>query len=453
MSRMFIDTPYLVFENQEAQRDAPLEARPDELATLRELAQRYAEVAAEPVNAERARMWAALNDLEPVRPLLWLNEVCWNEMNVDDELTLRTTGEVCQRIESELRKTLYQWKHLQGDMVVAGTFFAPCILENSGFGVEVEADVLETEADRQVASRRFHNLFATDEGLERIRPPRIVLDRGRTDAFRAFYAHVFEGILPVKTRGCTGFWFAPWDDIVSWMGAEEVLSGLLERPEFMHALIGRLVDAYLAGLEQFRAQGLIAQNDLNVRIGSGGYGYTRRAAVSGVAAPAGAGVGTPATLAPWGAATAQIFGSVSPDMHEEFALAYERRWLEKWDLAYYGCCEPLHGKLALLSSIPNLRKISVSPWADVAASAEAMRGRYVISLKPSPAILAERSFDPEAVRKELRTKLAAARGCNVEIILKDISTVRHEPRRLWEWVRVATEVVGAMEQGNSREDA
>jgi hypothetical protein len=434
MSRMFIDTPYLVFENQETQDDAPLEAAPDELATLRALAQEYAEIASDPVNVERKRLWAGLNDLVPTRPLLWMNEVCWNEMDVGDELTLRTRSEVCQRIESELRKVLYQWRHMQGDMVVEGTFFAPCILTNSGFGVQVEADVLETEADRQIASRRFHNQFASDETLERIRAPRIELNRARTAEFRAFYQRVFEGLLPVETRGCTGFWFAPWDDIVSWMGAESVLTALLERPDFMHALVGRLVDSYLAGLERFRELGLVAANDVNVRVGSGGYGYTDQARSGSSGA---------ATLAPWGAATAQIFGSVSAQMHEEFGLAYERRWLERWDLAYYGCCEPLHNKLEILASIPNLRKVSVSPWADVAASAEAMRGKYVMSLKPSPAVLAGKDFDPEAVRVELRTKLAAARGCNVEIILKDISTVRHEPRRLWEWVRVASEVIAS----------
>jgi len=431
MSRLFIDTPYLVFQNQETQNDAPLEMAPDELATLRALAQDYAEIAAEKVNAERKRLWASLNDLEPTRPLLWMNEVCWNEMDVDGELRLRTRNEVCQRIESELRKTLYQWRHMQGDMVVEGTFFSPSILRNDGVGVKVEADVLETEADRQIASRRFHNQFARDEGLERIHPPHVELDRARTEAFRAFYARVFEGILPVATRGCTGFWFAPWDDLVFFMGAENVLTALLERPDFMHALVGRLVEAYLVGLERFRELGLIAPNHLNVRVGSGGYGYTRQAP-------------SDAALGPWGAATAQIFGSVSPEMHQEFGLAYERRWLAKWDLAYYGCCEPLHDKLAILSSIPNLRKVSVSPWADVAASAEAMRGRYVMSLKPSPQVLAGPEFDPEAVRRELRGKLSAARGCNVEIILKDISTVRHEPRRLWEWVRVANEVITSL---------
>lgn len=436
MSRLFIDTPYLVFDNHETQNDASLEAPAEDIAILRGLASRYAEIAADPVNGERERMWRRLNDLQEVRPLIWLNEVCWNEMNVNEELTLRTENPVCRRIETELRRTIYQWTHMQGDMVVSQVFYSPFILRNSGFGIQVKADVLETEEEREIASRHFHNQLQTDEDLEKIRDPVVSVDRARTGEFRRFYSRVFEGILPVETRGCTGFWYAPWDEIVFWMGAGNVLEALLVRPEFMHKLIARVCQAFLRGLDQFQDLGLISRNDTNVRIGSGAYGYTGDLPRGGE---------RPSTTAElWGSSTAQIFGSVSPEVHEEFGIAYERRWLERFGLAYYGCCEPLHNKLERLAAIPNLRKISISPWANVAAAAELMRGKYVISLKPSPSCLAESSFEVEAVRRELRAKLEAARGCNVEIVLKDISTVRHEPQRLWRWTEVATELVRSL---------
>ena len=129
-------------------------------------------------------------------------------------------------------------------------------------------------------------------------------------------------------------------------------------------------------------------------------------------------------------------------MHEEFALQYERRWLERFGLSYYGCCEPLHEKIDLLRSIPNLRKVSVSPWADIERAAEALSGNYVLSLKPNPSILAKDRFRPEEARNELKQKLQTAElyGCRVEIVLKDISTVRHEPSRLSEWSKIASDL-------------
>ncbi len=434
MSRLFIDTPHLVFQIHDTQADGALDFPAADVRVLRELARRYAEIAALPEQPERKRRWQRLNDLEPERPLLWTNEVCWNEMDHDGSLRLRCANEVCQRIETELRRSLYQWEHFPGDMVIEPVFYSPLILENSGFGISPVADVAVTDQTSEIASRRFHNQIRSEEDLAKIQAPKITYQARRTEEFHAAYRRVFEGILPVQKRGSPGFWFAPWDDIVFWMGAEEVLLGLATRPEFMHKIIRRLTDAYLQGLAQFESLNLLALNTSNVRIGSGAYGYTKQLPPSDFDASR----VRPFDL--WGSATPQIFGSVSPQMHQEFGLAYELEWLSRFGMTYYGCCEPLHDKLEVLAGIPNLRKISMSPWADLKAAAPRIGRKYVISLKPSPSVLAAPSWHPEQVRRELETKLEAARGCNVEIVLKDISTVQRQPQRLWQWMQVATEV-------------
>jgi hypothetical protein len=64
-----------------------------------------------------------------------------------------------------------------------------------------------------------------------------------------------------------------------------------------------------------------------------------------------------------------------------------------------------------------------------------------MSRKPNPAVLAEDAWRPEQAREDLVDFLDRAKGCHVEIILKDISTVRYDPRRLWEWEKIAMEVV------------
>jgi hypothetical protein len=141
----------------------------------------------------------------------------------------------------------------------------------------------------------------------------------------------------------------------------------------------------------------------------------------------------------WGCATAQIFSEVSPEMHWEFAVRHEMRWLERWRLTYYGCCEPLDRKMDILRRIPNLRKVSMSRWVDPERAAAQLEDKYVFSFKPSPAILAEDRWRPDQARKELRDVLEKTRGCRIEIIMKDVSTVRYEPQRLWEWSKIAME--------------
>ena len=65
----------------------------------------------------------------------------------------------------------------------------------------------------------------------------------------------------------------------------------------------------------------------------------------------------------------------------------------------------------------------------------------MISRKPSPAILAEDTWHPERARQELRSFLEqTGGGCHVELIMKDISTVRYQPQRLWQWATIACEV-------------
>ena len=430
-SKLYNDVPYLPFAAHGTQSDAALDMPKQDVTLLRELGKRYAEAASSPENARRKSAWADINDLRGGRPLVWANEICWHEMNVNNELTLVSESPIALRIESMLRRTLYQWNHLQGDMIIEQTFFSPYILENTGFGIAPDADIAITDPNNTIASRRFHCQIKRMEDIDQIKTPGITLQKERTEAFFQQYSYIFDGIIAVEKYGCSGFWFAPWDDIVLWMGAEEVLTGLAAEPELMHVLIKRLTDAYLGALDQLEALKLVASNNLNVRVGSGGYGYTRSIP------PAADGCGA---MRIWGSATPQIFSSVSPRMHDEFGLTYEKRWLERFALSYYGCCEPLHNKLDILKSIPNLRKISISPWADTIAASEQMRGKYVVSLKPTPAFLACDTFDSALAEDELREKLKQLKGCCVEVILKDISTVRGEPERLWRWMDMAMRV-------------
>ncbi len=54
---------------------------------LRALAGRKAEIAGQPIQKERLDQWRRLNDLEAVKPMVWINEVCWHEMDVCGEIS------------------------------------------------------------------------------------------------------------------------------------------------------------------------------------------------------------------------------------------------------------------------------------------------------------------------------------------------------------------------------
>lgn len=94
--------------------------------------------------------------------------------------------------------------------------------------------------------------------------------------------------------------------------------------------------------------------------------------------------------------------------------------------------------------IPNVRKVSMSPWANQERGAAEIVNDYVFSRKPNPAFLAWDRFDEDMVCDDLiaTCKVCEKYGCPLEIILKDISTVRYEPQRLFKWARIAMQAAG-----------
>jgi hypothetical protein len=370
--------------------------------------------------------------------MVYINEVCWHEMNVADELTLQAANPWARQLEEGLRRLLYQWRHFPGDMIVDGYLSCPLVIHNSGFGISEDVDIARTDDASDVVSRHFHRQIVNPEDIEKIKVPVVRYDPDATEANYQRMLKIYGDILPVKVVGIQGAWFAPWDELIRWWGVEDAMRDLVDRPEMVDAIMGRLVDGYMAMLDQWEALGLLTSNNDNTRIGSGGYGYTGSLPAPDLSAVNLA--GQPAK-ALWGCATAQIFSDVSPKMHWEFALKHEMRWLERWGLTYYGCCEPLDRKIDILRRVPNLRKISASPWNNVERLINKVGGSYVLSRKPNPAILARDSWQPDQARLELGEFLESARGLSVEIILKDISTVRHDPQRLWAWEKMAMEMV------------
>ncbi|HMK96223.1 MAG TPA: hypothetical protein VK425_01690 [Acidimicrobiales bacterium] len=404
---------------------------------LRGLGERVAAVAALPVQEQTAANWRALNGLRAVKPLVWIDEVPWHEMNVDGELDLRTTSEWARYHETELRRLIYQWEHMPADMVVENAVYSPLVVRNSAFGIDEDVDVAITDVASSVVSRHFKVQIHDEDDLEKIKVPVVMHDPSASAEQFALLADIMDGVVEVKARGANGFcfWFAPWDEMVRWWGPTELLKDLVDRPELVHKAIRKLVSAYLAMLDQFEEQDLLRLNNTYYRIGSGGLGYTDELPGPGF---------DPAHVRAsdlWGSAAAQIFGSTSPRMHWEFAMQYEIEWMSRFGLNYYGCCDPLHRKLGVLERIPNLRKVSMNFMVDVDQAVQGVGGRYVFSYKPNPAIFAEDNWDLDQGRHELQTVLskAKAQGCVVEVIMKDISTVRYQPQRLWEWAAMATD--------------
>ena len=400
---------------------------------LRELAKEAAQAAALPAQQETISLWKGINTLKPVRPMVMIDQIPWNEMNVDDELTLRSEDPFCRSLETRLRRTLYSWKHMPVDMVVEPVFGVPKVIHGEDFGIQTVEETAQTDPTSDVLGHLYIDQIKTDEDIQRIRTPQVELDEEATRKSYERTEELFGDILTIRVQGRQPA-FALWDRLVTWRGAQSVLLDLIERPDFIHRLLTRLTEAYLGLLDQLEEKGLLGSNHSTIHCSGA---YTDELPASGFDPQ------RPRAKDIWTCGMAQIFSSVSPAMHQEFELDYARSWYERFGLVYYGCCEPLDEKIDIIREIPHVRKISMSPWVSVEQGAERIGGDFVFSRKPNPAFLAAGWWDPDLVERDLRETLEACvrHGCPVEFILKDISTVAYQPQRLWEWASIAMGVV------------
>lgn len=411
---------------------SPIVLDPKEKDVLKKLGESIACAASDPINKTRALYWKNLNDLKSTKPMVWINEIPWHEMNFEDELTLLTNHPWARELETKLRRQLYQWKYMPGDMIISEHLECPLVIHSTEFGITEDVDIVRTDKDNEIYSRHYKIQIRNLNDLDKIRMPRLTHFSKATENHFEVMNDIFGGIIPVKKIGQSHIWFTPWDYLIRWWGIQEALMDLALRPEMVHAFVGRMVDAWMGELDQFVEGNYLSLDNNNTRIGSGGYGYVSDLPGDEFDSK---------TVKPhnmWGCSNAQIFSEVSPEMHWEFGLKHDLKWFNRWGLNYYGCCAPLDNKIHLLKKIPNLRKVSVSTWCNTEKIVDGIGSDYVLSRKPSPTIFALTAWDPIQAEKELRDFLDRAKNnCHVELIMKDISTVKYEPHRLWEWEKIA----------------
>ncbi len=406
----------------------------EDLSIIRELATQVAEIAALPVQDEKRKLWRKLNAKKPERPMVMIDQVCWNEID-DDSLRLRCTDADCRDYEQYLRQTLYQWHHFPVDMVVENFIEVHKAFENTRFGVDRVEDTVASDPTNGVVGHFFHNQFERDEDIEKIKMPCVTPLLEET-ARRVAVAHeLFDGILEQRVMG-PDVYVGMWDPISTWFGVQNALYALIERPEFMHRLVARVTEGYLSMLDQLEEHALLPQPQPLIHC-TGAY-------TDELPAP-GYNPEKPRTKDIWMFGLAQMFSTCSPDMFREFEVDYTKRICERFGMVYYGCCDPLDGKMNEVRMLPNVRKVSMSTWANQERGAEEINGDFVFSRKPNPAYLAFETFDADIIRQDLtQTRdICAKYNCPLEIIQKDLSTIRREPQRLDQWAKIAMEIVGA----------
>jgi hypothetical protein len=397
---------------------------------IRDLAQRVAEIAAQPEQEVKRELWYAQSSLKPIRPLVFCSpEGSWVELLPNSALTCE--GENARRVEQGLRLRIYAAEHFQDDQVCDNSYNVYHAVEISGWGVHQEYIHSGTERGAYV----WEAPIKSRADLEKLRRPKAGHDEEASRRNLEFAQELLGDILEVRQKGPLWMSAGLIDQWTHLRGINQTFMDMSDDPEMVHAGMRFLMEGTLGLMEDLESQGLLTLNNGNDYCGSGAFGWTRELPSPGFN-------GQVRLRDLWGFADAQTMSLVSPAMHEEFVLSYQVPILERFGLNYYGCCEPLHLKLDMLKRhVPRLRRVSISPWADKRISAEKLGPDIIFGWKPNPAYVAAVEFDPELVRRDIRETVAICRehGCPLEMTIKDTHTCNWQPWRFDAWTRIARE--------------
>jgi len=400
---------------------------------LRELAKQVAELADRPVEKEKRELWYRHNALESTRPLVFCDpENGWNEILTPD--TLRCEGGLARAWEWYLRREVFWGAHMRDDKVIEAVFNVGHVYTETDWGLR------ETRIGGEGGgSWRWEAPLKTYDDMDKLRFPQITVDYEATQELLQLAQETFGDILQVRLKTVWWWSFGMTQTLVYLRGLEQIMYDMVDCPEGVHRLMAFLRDGHAARLDFLEKNGLLFLNNDGTYVGSGGFGWTHE-----LPQPDFSGHVRPIDM--WGFAESQETVGISASMFEEFIFPYQLTLLERFGLNCYGCCEPLDSRWHVVKKFPRLRRVSMSPWANVEVMAERLGNRYIFSWKPHPGVLAADTFDEEFVRQTLRQGLNVLKknDCRVEIIMKDCHTIRHDPQRVTRWVQIAKEEAEAI---------
>ncbi len=396
---------------------------------LRRLAERVAAITASQQMLEVRQLWTSINRLSPSRPAIFCDpENGWNEIVTEAEMQCH--GALARRWEMDLRKEIFWGEEMGDDKPVEPYFDVPYTATPDDWGLQQVFH--KTAGQGSYVWEAPIRDYATD--LKKLHSPEFSIDWETTRGSVSLAEETFGDILKVRLKGVWWWSLGVTCPAVMLRGLTNLLCDFIDHPDELKQLLAIISQGHLEKIDYLEQNNLLSLNNDGTYVGSGGYGFSNDLPQPDFS-------GSPRCVDLWGFTESQETVNVSPRMYEEFVFPYEKPIMDRFGLNCYGCCEALHGRWHVVRQHKNLRRVSCSPWADL-AKMTAMLGRdYILSVKVNPAALAVPTIDENAIRSDLRHILDITRGHVVELIMKDNHTLGRRPENAVAWCRIAREEV------------
>ena len=402
---------------------------------LRELAKKQLEYANSERNLQTFKDWKKHNACEGDRPMIHLEMGTFAEEIIPHRLQCQ--GDKAREMEWALYDGFLNHTLFGDDRPVTDYFAVMWATRFVPFGINIEVVHAVDREGRSIGHQFKHKITDLDRDFHKLRPAQYSVDREVTKKQIELAAEIIGDILPPKLVGYC-LVSSPTQTLVHIMGMEHMFTSMYDEPELFHEMMERYTQDTLAYYRWFEREKLLLPTNDTENLTQGSWCFTDDLPSN-----------PQTTKDVWGYLDSQETVGISPDMFGEFIFPYYRRIAEQAGLLSYGCCEPVHPVWdAYISTLQNVRKVSISPWCDEEFMGERLRecnksGRKIIyHRKPNPNFLGVgTTLDEDAVRLHIDKTLTAAKDCPLEITQRDVYTINHDESKARRYVEIIQEEI------------
>ncbi len=392
---------------------------------LRELAQRQMELAHSPRNQQLFKDWVAYGSSKSgVRPMIRI-EIDTFEHQLLPAMQ-RCEGGQARAIERRMLRPITNFTLFEDDTLVPDYYAIRLHTRFIPFGLEVK---------RQESGSLGHHFIPYLTELESddhlLGPSQYACDPEATEAEAQEAQELFGDILPVRRiTDCAGCCLT--QDIVHIMNMDDMYVAMMDEEDRFHAMMRRLTDDYIAFYKMLEAGGHLRSHAEMQHLGQGSYCFTNELK-EGV---------EPAKMSDlWLFMDSQETSGISPTLYHDLIFPYYQEMMSHFGLVSYGCCEASHPIWDnCLSKVPNMRKVSISPWCDESFMGERLQGTGITYLRKPPATILGMDtpeLDEDAALDCFRRTAKAAKGCKLEIAQRDVYMIGGSAQKVHRYVELA----------------
>ena len=402
---------------------------------LRELAKKQLQYANEEKNRKRRKEWYLHNELKGERPMIHLEMATFEQEILPQRMRCR--GEFARQVEKKILSDYLNQELFDDDRVTPDYYGMNYDTYFTLFGIQIRIQGSKDEQGNQSLGHHFvEQVGDLEEDYEKLGKTEFGVDVKSTEAKKTAVEEAIGDILPVRLEGSC-LYSVPTQMVVHFMSMENMMFNMYDYPELFKEMMGRIADDTLAYYRLLEEKGVLLPTTGGEFLGQGSWCYNRTL-------PDDKPAGTYTAKDVWGFMDSQETVSISPDMYEEFIFPCYQKIASQFGLLSYGCCEPVDPIWdRCLSRLPNLRKVSISPWCNEEFMGERLRGSGVIfHRKPCPNFLGMgTALDEDTFRAHIRKSLLAARGCKMEITQRDVYTINHDVAKAKRYVDIIKEEI------------